>query len=126
MRPGREAISELGVQRDKGAGGMRRRVREFDWAATPLGPSGRWPSSLAFTVDLVLASGFPMAVRWGPRLINIYNDAYAELLGDRHPAALGQPLDAMWPEIKGELVPLHLAILNGERDGFFENDHPWV
>ena len=31
-----------------------------------------------------------MAVRWGPDLITIYNDAYVPLLGDKHPAALRQ------------------------------------
>ena len=48
------------------AGDMRARVRDFDWAATPLGPRGGWPAALTWSVDLVLASGFPMTVRWGP------------------------------------------------------------
>jgi PAS domain S-box-containing protein len=125
MRPGREAITEFVMHRDPCPGGMRQRVREFDWADTPLGPRAGWPATLAFTVDLVLASGFPMAVRWGPQLITIYNDAYAGLLGERHPSALGRPLDEVWPEMKDELVPLNRAILNGERDGFFDDDHPW-
>ena len=71
------------------AGDMRARVRDFDWAATPLGPRGGWPAALTWSVDLVLASGFPMAVRWGPDLV-IYNDAYAALLGDKHPARARQ------------------------------------
>lgn len=28
------------------AGGMRSRVRQFDWAATPLGPADKWSDSL--------------------------------------------------------------------------------
>jgi PAS domain-containing protein len=71
---------------------MLARVHDFDWDATPLGPRRTWSSSLAWSVDLILASGFPMSVRWGPDLIMIYNDAYASLLGDRHPRALGRPL----------------------------------
>ena len=105
---------------------MRSRVEEFDWGDTPLGPAVNWPQSLKWSVDLVLASGFPMSVRWGPGLIMIYNDAYSALLGDRHPGALGKPLREVWPEIYGELGILNQAILRGERDGFFAEDHPWL
>ena len=104
---------------------MRTRVEEFDWAVTPLGPATNWPQSLNWSVELVLASGFPMSVRWGPDLIMIYNDAYVTLLGDRHPGALGQPLREIWPEIYGELGALNQAILRGERDCFFAEDHTW-
>ncbi|HET7849545.1 MAG TPA: ATP-binding protein [Pseudolabrys sp.] len=105
---------------------MRRRLDEFDWAATALGPRARWSPALNFAVDLVLASGFPMVVRWGPELINIYNDAYVPLLGGKHPAAFGQPLRAMWPEIYERLGPLTEAILRGERESFFAIDHSWT
>ena len=105
---------------------MRTRVEEFDWAATPLGPPKNWPQSLRWSVDLVLASGFPMSVRWGPELTIIYNDAYGALLGDRHPGALGKTLREVWPEIYSELGVLNLAILRGEREGFFAEDHPWL
>ena len=104
---------------------MRARVNEFDWAATPLGPAKTWSQSLKWSVELVLASGFPMSVRWGPDLIMIYNDAYGALLGDRHPDALGKPLREIWPEIFGELGVLNQSILRGEREGFFAEDHPW-
>jgi hypothetical protein len=105
---------------------MRARVHDFDWDATPLGPRRTWSSSLAWSVDLILASGFPMSVRWGPDLIIIYNDAYASLLGDRHPRALGRPLRDIWPEIYSELGPLNEAILRGERGSFFADDHRWL
>ena len=104
---------------------MRARVDEFDWAATPLGPTKNWSQSLKWSVEFVLASGFPMSVRWGPDLIMIYNDAYGALLGDRHPDALGKPLREIWPEIFGELGVLNQSILRGEREGFFAEDHPW-
>jgi PAS domain S-box-containing protein len=105
---------------------MRRRIDVFDWASTPLGPSESWPRSLALTVDLILASGFPMAVRWGPELTMIYNDAYAPLLGEKHPRALGRPVQEVWSEIWDELGALHRAILSGENPGFFAEDHRWV
>ena len=114
------------MQVGRAPGEMRRRVRDFDWAATPLGPRGQWPANLALTVDLILESGFPMSVRWGPQLIGIYNDAYATILGEKHPRVLGQPLKDTWPEIYDRLGPLSLAIMRGEREAFFAVDHPWT
>jgi len=64
-------------------------VRELDWSATPLGPAERWPSSLRFNVQTVLSSRYPMLLLWGHELTQIYNDAYAQLIGDKHPAAMG-------------------------------------
>src|SRR6476646_10853277 len=106
--------------------GTRECLRVFDWAATPLGPRVQWPAALQWSVDLVLAAGFPMAVRWGPKLITIYNDAYAPLLGERHPRVFGRPTREVWPEIYDRLGPLCHSILRGESGGFFAEDHPWL
>ena len=73
----------------------------------------------------MLASGFPMAVRWGPDLIQIYNDAYAGVLDDKHPRAFGRPTREVWPEIFDQLGALNLAILRGERAAFFAEDFLW-
>ena len=67
-----------------------------------------------------------MAVRWGPELITIYNDAYAPLLGERHPRVFGRPTREVWPEIYDRLGPLCHSILRGESGGFFAEDHPWL
>jgi PAS domain S-box-containing protein len=104
---------------------MAQRVRDFDWGATPLGPLAQWSRPLHQIVDVILASGFPMAVRWGPELVGIYNDAYAPILGDKHPTVLGRPAREVWSEIYDELGPLYESILKGERPGFFEEDHLW-
>jgi PAS domain S-box-containing protein len=104
---------------------MRARMRDFDWAATSLGPSDNWPDSLKLMLNVILDSGFPMSVRWGPELIMFYNDAYASLLGGRHPGVLGKPLREVWPEIYAELGKLHEDILNAEREAFFAEDHLW-
>ena len=66
-----------------------------------------------------------MAIRWGPQLLVFYNDAYAEILGDKHPAALGRPLAEVWSEIYEELGPLNESILHGERASYFEEDQRW-
>src|SRR5438552_4567811 len=108
------------------AGEMARRIREMDWSTTPLGSSDAWPQSLKFSIAMILVSGFPMAIRWGPELALIYNDAYRPILGDKHPAALGRALREVWWEVYSELGPLNEAILHGERDAFFAEDHPWI
>jgi PAS domain S-box-containing protein len=123
MRAGRNATIESAMTSAGGA--MRRRLDATDWASSPLGPREKWPQSLKLVVDLVLASGFPMAVRWGPELVMLYNDAYAPLLGAKHPHVFGRPLREAWPEIWEELGPLNLSILHGERGSFFAENHLW-
>jgi PAS domain S-box-containing protein len=125
MRHWRSEASGLAMKPASRAENMRARVRDFDWAATPLGAQDKWPEPLKLTLSVILDSGFPMSLRWGPDLIVLYNDAYASLLGDRHPKALGKSLREVWPEIYGELGTLHEEILRGDRGGFFAEDHPW-
>ncbi len=101
------------------------RMRRTDWRATPLGDAGGWPDALKQSVGMILASGFPMAIRWGPELIHIYNDAYRDILADKHPAAWGKPLAEVWPEVLDEVLPVSAAILRGEQPGYFAQDHLW-
>ena len=71
-------------------GEMARRIREMDWSTTPLGSSEAWPQALKLSLAMILASNFPMAIRWGSEQVLIYNDAYRPILGDKHPEALGR------------------------------------
>jgi PAS domain S-box-containing protein len=81
-----------------GDGQMADRIRAFDWAATPLGPIAQWSETLRSSVNLVLACSFPSLVFWGEHMIQIYNDAFAPLLADRHPRALGRTAEEFWAE----------------------------
>src|SRR5438105_14459472 len=108
------------------SGEMARRIREKDCSAAHLGNTEAWPQSLKLSIAMILASGFPMAVRWGPDMVLIYNDAYRPILRDKHPEALGRSLREVWWEIYPELGPLNESILGGERDAFFAEDHPWT
>src|SRR5687767_746160 len=73
-------------------GEMATRVRDFDWATTPLGSPEHWPQSLKAPVRILLTSRFAMWMGWGPALTFLYNDAYARMtLGKKHPWALGRP-----------------------------------
>jgi PAS domain S-box-containing protein len=107
-------------------GEMARRVRDLDWSRTALGARETWPPSLKLGTAMILTSGFPMAIRWGPELVLIYNDSYRSILGDKHPGALGRPLREVWWEVYPELGGLNEAILRGERGAIFAEDHPWT
>jgi len=94
---------------------MARRMREFDWSATPLGPAESWPRSLQTVIFLMLNSRYPMFVWWGSKLINLYNDAYIPVLGARHPEALGRSAPRIWNEIWDVLGPQAEAVMREGR-----------
>lgn len=89
-------------------------MRNLDWSSTPLGPVEQWPAHLQSVVSLMLGSKFPMFVAWGDELAFLYNDAYAPILGDKHPHALGRQFQDIWSEIWTELTPLVDRALGGE------------
>lgn len=99
-------------------------MRALDWSASPLGSPDAWPQSLRSVVGLLLTSKFPMFVAWGAELGFLYNDAYAEILGAKHPAALGQPFRDIWAEVWSDLSPLVDAALAGE--AVYREDLPLV
>ncbi|MDP3225933.1 MAG: PAS domain-containing protein, partial [Rubrivivax sp.] len=100
--------------------GVARLMREQDWAGSSLGAPGLWPQSLRSVVNLMQGSAFPMFVAWGPTLSLLYNDAYAEILGAKHPQALGRPFYEAWHDIRADIEPLVQRALGGEAF-FIEN-----
>lgn len=94
--------------------GMGALLRAHDWSTSPLGSPGTWPLCLRATVSLMLGSRFPMFVAFGPDLGFVYNDAYAEILGAKHPAALGRRFRDIWSEIWADIAPLVDTALAGE------------
>jgi hypothetical protein len=86
---------------------MSELVSSYDWASSPLGSDATWPDSLKAAVRIMLTSGFPMWMAWGPELTFLYNDAYARTtLSKKHPGALGLPATEVWPEIWDQIGPL--------------------
>src|SRR5688572_8563145 len=83
----------------RGGGEMSAYMWALDWSQTPLGPVAQWPQSLKTAVQIILGSHYPMFVWWGRELINLYNDAYAPILGQRHPHALGRPATQVWADV---------------------------
>ncbi|HEX7876024.1 MAG TPA: HWE histidine kinase domain-containing protein [Sphingobium sp.] len=98
----------------EGTGEMAEMIRTFDWTATSLGPVESWPRNLRQTIELILAHPLPMALFWGPEHIHLYNDDYARLLQYKHPASLGQPLHAIWPEVEHFNRQVFARVFQGE------------
>jgi PAS domain S-box-containing protein len=73
-------------------------IISHDWSGS-LGAVENWPQSLKTTVGILVHSPIPIVLLWGPDGIMIYNDAYAEFAGRRHPSLLGAKVVEGWPEV---------------------------
>jgi PAS domain S-box-containing protein len=93
---------------------MAERLRNTDWTSTPLGPPQDWDAALKTLVPIMLASNQPMFVVWGATRSLIYNDAYGEILANKHPDALTRDFLDVWHEIRHSLVPIVNAAYGGE------------
>jgi PAS domain S-box-containing protein len=83
----------------QGGGNMGALMRAFDWSATACGDPARWPQPLRTAIRLILNTGHPMYVWWGPDLLCFYNDAYSQSIGpEQHPGSLGRPAREVWEE----------------------------
>lgn len=73
-------------------------IQNYDWSTT-LGPIEFWPTSLKTSVGLLVHSPISILLLWGEDGIMIYNDAYAQFAGCRHPSLLGSKVREGWPEV---------------------------
>jgi len=95
---------------------MARRVREFDWASTPVGAMADWPQSLKTIVRVMLDSRYAMWLGWGAHFTFFYNDAYGAMsLGPKHPWALGRPAREVWAEIWPDIGPRAESVMQTGR-----------
>ena len=105
-----------------GGGEMGALMRTHDWAATPLGPPEAWPQPLRLAIRLLLNTGHPMYVWWGPDLFCFYNDAYRQSIGpERHPSSLGRPAREVWAEIWDIIGPQIEQVMSGGGATWHEN-----
>ncbi len=105
-------------------GAIAEQIRGMDWASTPLGEIESWPLNLRHTLDLMLGAGVQIVLFWGPQYIALYNDAYVQTIGDKHPRALGRPAIENWPELWGDLEPL-LESVRRTGEMIFAKDRPF-
>ncbi|MEH0819816.1 MULTISPECIES: SpoIIE family protein phosphatase [unclassified Micromonospora] len=95
--------------------------RATDWSATPLGPVQSWPAELRAAVRSVLPSKIPMLLWWGPELVQIFNDPYTGMVGDKFPAAVGQRGAECWAEVWDTLGPMTEQVLSGGGATYAQN-----
>ena len=94
-------------------------MRAADWSSTAVGPVESWPQSLRTAIGILLDNSFGMAVAWGPDYIFFYNDAYRPILGStKHPAAMGRPIAAIFPEIWHIIGPMFDDVMRGKTFGW--------
>jgi hypothetical protein len=86
-------------------GEMASRINAFDWSHS-LGAIESWSQSLKSLVKTLLAFRYPMVLTWGPNFTQFYNDAYSQLIGDKHPAALGLDIRITLAESWDTLGPM--------------------
>jgi signal transduction histidine kinase/DNA-binding response OmpR family regulator/PAS domain-containing protein len=82
------------------ANDFQRATREHvDWSASPMGRMAEWPASLRQFVLVAMADTAPSAVLWrpAPDTAIVYNEAFACLVGNKHPKLQGQ-------HVNGQLV----------------------
>jgi signal transduction histidine kinase len=111
--PSSSKPDELSARVLSGGGEAGALARAVDWSATPLGPVAGWSQALRSTAALVLHNDSGMLLWWGPDLIQIYNDAYRPVLGDKHPRAMGQPFRECWAEVFHIVGPMAEQPLRG-------------
>lgn len=107
-------------------------ARLRNWADTALGPVETWSYDLRAMANMIMACPHPAAMYWGPELTVMYNEAYLDLAGEKHPQLMGQTYREAWAEIYDELEPhLQNALENGQatmkqEDRLFVNRHGFL
>jgi PAS domain S-box-containing protein len=81
------------------AGELAGLIAKFPWGQTTLGPLDSWTAHRKSVVALLTSSALPIVTLWGPDGVLIYNDAYAQFAGARHPSLLGAKVLEAWPEV---------------------------
>jgi PAS domain S-box-containing protein len=98
----------------RGGGETGALMRAIDWSATAVGPVEGWPQSLRTALGILLETGFPMYIAWGPDFTQFYNDGYRPILGStKHPAAMGISTRVTFAEIWDIIGPMFMGVMAG-------------
>lgn len=74
-------------------------ILDTNWSATPLGSPKLWPSQLCLMINLVMKDPNPAAVMWGEDLTMVYNEAFVEFSGSKHPGLMGSTPKIAFAEV---------------------------
>lgn len=88
-------------------------ARSVDWSSTSLGAIEEWPHDLRLMANMIMGSPHPSSMYWGPDFISIYNAAYIELAGKKHPTMMGSSYAVAWHEIWDEIKPIFQSAWEG-------------
>ena len=89
-------------------------MRAIDWSRTAVGPVEQWPQSLRTALSILLETGFPMYIAWGPDFTQFYNDGYRPILGStKHPTAMGISTRDTFAEIWDIIGPMFEGVMRG-------------
>ena len=89
-------------------------MRSIDWSRTAVGPVSSWPQSLRTALSILLETGFPMYIAWGPEYTQFYNDGYRPILGStKHPGAMGASTRETFAEIWDIIGPMFAGVMQG-------------
>lgn len=107
-----------------GGGDAGRKIAQTDWSAHPMGPISGWPPAFRTAISMVLNSGFPSYVLWGPEFFVFYNDAYVPILGNKEAIGQGWRLADIWTEVGDEAVQIAKNAYSGTTT--FDKDRPFI
>lgn len=85
----------------------------IDWSATRLGALETWPTAMSMTLCNIFGSSTPIYTYWTTDLVCIYNAAGAQLIADRHPAAMGKTFRAVNEDLGEDIVAMFVGHLHG-------------
>jgi PAS domain S-box-containing protein len=97
-----------------GGGEMGELIRSIDWSQTGVGPVNKWPQSLCTAVSIMLNTPFAMCIAFGKDFIQLYNDAYRQILGSaKHPEAMGNSTRHTLKEVWHVIGPMFDGVMQG-------------
>ena len=103
------------------AGALREAYDAVDWSTTPLGPVEGWSGALTSSLVTAFDTRFPVTLMWGPDLVMLYNEAFVDLIAEKHPRALGRPAERVFPEAWDTIGPMLHRVLQGGGATWREN-----
>src|SRR5690349_11626463 len=95
----------------KGDCNMCRLAEQFNWNKTSLGDLASWSPAMRILVNTTLHSSAPISTLWGNDLVQIYNDAFCNMIGHKHPGAFGAPAKEFWSDHWQQIGPLLQTVL---------------